>query len=154
MAGIDLAARHTRPNMMKNTLAFSASLFLIGVALAGCNEVPPYTEGRAEPYPPPQIQLAGPDREDLRRSTVIDRPVQQRDDADLLVITVPIRATSDQILHVQYRVSFLDSNGVPLPGYPTGWFRKSLEPGAWSPIKFNSTTPKAEQWQMELRYAR
>jgi hypothetical protein len=142
--------------MIKTTFALLCSLALVaGGFLTGCNNgPPPYTEGRAEPYPPPQIQLTGPERDDLRRWTVIDRPIQQRDEAELLFVTVPIRATGDLVLHVQYRVSFFDNNGSPLPGSPSGWLKARLEPGSWTPIKFNSTTPKAEQWQMELRYAR
>ena len=141
--------------MYHTKLALALSIGLLGAAaLSGCSDVPPYTEGRAERYAPPQIQLTGPDKEDLRRSTVIDRPMQQRDEADLLHVTVPIRATGEQILHVQYRLTFLDAAGSPLPGYPTGWLRKTVEPGAWTPIKFNSTSSAAHDWQMELRYAR
>ena len=140
---------------MKNTkLALAFSIGLLGAsALTGCSTVPPYVEGRAEQYVPPQIQLTGPEKEDLRRWTVIDRPIQQRDEADLLHVTVPIRATGAEILHVQYRVTFLGADGTPMPGYPSGWLNATVEPGAWTPIKFNSTG-KAEQWQMELRYAR
>ena len=137
-----------------NTAKLTLSIGLLSAMfLAGCSDVPPYTEGRAERYAPPQIQLTGPDKEDLRRWTVIDVPLQKRDDADLLFVTVPIRATGDLVLHVQYRVTFFDSGGSVMPGYPTGWFRATLEPGAWTPLKFNSTG-KAADWQMELRYAR
>ena len=138
--------------MNQTKLTFSIGL-LGAMLLAGCGDVPPYTEARAERYAPPQIQLTGPDREELRRWTVLDRPIQKRDEADLLFVTVPIRATGDEILHVQYRVTFFDSAGGVMPGYPTGWLTQVVEPGAWTPIKFNSTG-KATDWQMELRFAR
>ena len=135
-------------------IGWVVTLSLLGAGLAGCNSVPPYTEARAERFGPPQVQLTGPDRGELQENTVFDRPIVQRDAADLLHVTVPIRNTGRQVMHVQYKVAFLDASGAPLPGYPTGQFRAQLEPGAWTPIKFNSTSPRAENWQMELRYAR
>jgi hypothetical protein len=142
---------------MEERLTMNKKLTLIFVLIlvgAGCSSVPPYTEGKAERYPPPQVQLTGPDKEDLQDETAFDRPIQKRDESDLLHVTIPIRGTHDKVLHVQYRVTFLDSSGAALPGYPTGWFRKTLEPGGWTPVKFNSTSPRAVEWQMELRYAR
>jgi hypothetical protein len=135
-------------------VAFALSLSVIAGLVTGCNDIPPYTEGRAERYSPPQIQLVGPDKEDLRAKTVIDAPQQLRNDDDLLFVTVPIRATGDKVLHTQYRVTFFDASGAALPGGPTGWLRKVVQPGASTPIKFNSTTHRAVQWQLELRYAR
>lgn len=128
---------------------------LTGSMFLGCSEqVPPFTEGRAERYVPPQIQMTGPERENLRLMTSIDRPILTRDPADILHVTVPVRATSYEVLHVQYRVTFVDNNGQPLPGYPTGWLRQTLEPGGSVPMKFNSTSPRAQDFQMELRFAR
>ncbi len=138
---------------MKNfaMLSVVSMLFLAG---AGCQSgVPPYTEGRAEPFVPPQVILAGREAEDLHQRTVIDRPILERDSADLLRVTLYVRGTSDLQLHTQYRVTFLDDGGNPLPGSPTGWFRKTLVPGAREAITFNSTSPRAKDFQMELRYA-
>jgi hypothetical protein len=141
--------------MNATKLALGLSLSVVSAAaLTACNDIPPYTEARAERYAPPQIQLVGPGKEDLRTSTVIDQPIQNRNEDDLLFVTVPVRATGDQVLHVQYRVTFFDATGMALPGGPTGWFRQTVQPGAWTPLKFNSTTHRAVQWQMELRYAR
>jgi len=126
---------------------------LLGL-LAGCAQDPPaYREGRAERYAPPQVQITGLNAEDLQRSTVIDRPSTYRDAANLLFVTVPIRNISDQILHVQYRYNFLDDQGRPLPEN-IAWNRKTLEPGATERITFNSTTPRAADFQMDLRYSR
>ena len=126
---------------------------LLGL-LAGCAQDPPaYREGRAERYAPPQVQITGLNAEDLQRSTVIDRPSTYRDAANLLFVTIPIRNISDQILHVQYRYNFLDDQGRPLPEN-IAWNRKTLEPGATERITFNSTTPRAADFQMDLRYSR
>lgn len=126
---------------------------LLGL-LAGCvQDPPPYREGQAERYAPPQVQITGLNAEDLQRSTVIDRPSTYRDAANLLFVTVPMRNISEQVLHVQYRYNFLDDQGRPLPEN-IAWNRKTLEPGATERITFNSTTPRAADFQMDLRYSR
>ena len=121
--------------------------------LAGCsNEVSPYREGRAERYAPPQVQITGLNAEDLRQSTAIDRPSTSRDPSNLLFVTVPIRNTSDQVLRIQYRYNFLDEQGRPLPEN-IAWNRKTLTPGSSERITFNSTSPRAADFQLDLRYA-
>jgi uncharacterized protein YcfL len=137
--------------MMKITLLALAGLL---AAAAGCSSgVPGYREGRAERYAPPQVQITGVDAYDLQRSTVIDRPSTYRDAANLLFVTVPVRNTSDQILHVQYRYNFVDDQGRPMPEN-IAWNRKTLEPGSTERITFNSTSPRAADFQMDLRYSR
>ncbi|MDB5319744.1 MAG: hypothetical protein JWN40_1375 [Phycisphaerales bacterium] len=134
----------------KNWLGVVAVLGLV----AGCaNNPPPYREGRAERYAPPQVQISGLNAEDLKQSTAIDRPSTYRDAASLLFVTVPLRNTGDQVLHVQYRYNFVDEQGRPLPEN-IAWNRKSLEPGATERITFNSTSPRAADFQMDLRYSR
>jgi len=127
---------------------------LLVVAAAGCShEVTPYREARAERYSPPQVQITGLDAEDLRLSTAIDRPITSRDQANLLFVTVPLRNTSGTVLHVQYRYNCVDDQGRPLPEN-IAWNRKTLEPGATERITFNSTSAKAADFQMDLRYGR
>jgi uncharacterized protein YcfL len=131
-------------------------LSLVGllVVVAGCShEVPAYREGRAERYSPPQVQISGLDAEDLRLSTAIDRPTTYRDAANLLFVTVPLRNTSDKVLHVQYRYNFVDDQGRPLPEN-IAWNRKTLEPGSTERVTFNSTSARAADFQMDLRYSR
>jgi len=126
----------------------------LGLLAGGCaSDVPSYREGRAERYAPPQVQITGLNAEDLRQSTAIDRPSTSRDAANLLFVTVPIRNTSDQVLHVQYRYNFLDDQGRPMPEN-IAWNRKTLEPGSTERITFNSTSPRAADFQLDLRYSR
>jgi uncharacterized protein YcfL len=137
-----------------NTRYLNLSLIPLLALIAGCaNNPPPYREGRAERYAPPQVQISGIDAEDLKQSTAIDRPQTYRDPANLLYVTVPIRNTSDQVLHVQYRYNFLDEQGRPLPAN-MAWNKKTLEPGSTERVTFNSTSAKAADFQVELRYAR
>lgn len=127
---------------------------MIALGLAGCaKDVPPYREGRAERYTPPQIQFAGLDAEDLRQSTAVDRPITSRDPSNILFVTIPLRNTSDQVLLIQYRYNFVDEAGRPLPEN-IAWHRKTLEPGATERLTFNSTSPRAADFQLDLRYAR
>jgi hypothetical protein len=120
------------------------------VSLYGCNTQPP-VNAREEVYTPRQIQLAD---EDLRRNTRFKQPVVTRDAAGLLFVTIPVRATIDETLHVQYRATFLDRNGQPLPGSPTTWFTKTLNPRVFESMTVNSTSPRAEDFTIDFRYAR
>ena len=128
--------------------------FLLSVplltALYGCNTQPPI-DARQEVYAPKQIQLAD---EDLRRNTRFEQPRITRDPAGLLFVTVPMRATINETLYVQYRATWLDENGQPLPGSPTTWFDKTLNPRVFESITINSTSPRAENFVIDVRYAR
>ncbi|HEY7114984.1 MAG TPA: DUF1425 domain-containing protein [Tepidisphaeraceae bacterium] len=127
---------------------------LLAIVVMGCeNTPPPYREGRADRYAPPQVQITGLQAEDLRQSTAVDRPQTSRDPANLLFVTVPVRNTCDQVLHIQYQYNFLDDQGRPL-NENIAWNHKTLEPGATERITFNSTSPKAADFQLNLRYAR
>lgn len=140
--------------MKMNAGYLNIAVALLAFVATGCtHEPPPYREGRAERYAPPQVQITGIDAEDLRQSTVIDRPQTYRDPANLLYVTVPVRNTSDQVLHVQYRYNFVDEAGRPLPAN-IAWNKKTLEPGSTERITFNSTSAKAADFQLDLRYAR
>ena len=133
---------------------FVSLLCLTAFAAAGCsNNPPPYREGRAERYSPPQVQITGIDAGNLQDSIVIDRPQTYRDPANLLYVTVPLRNTTSQVLHIQYRYNFVDEAGRPLPAN-IAWNRKALEPGSTERITFNSTSNKAADFQLDLSYAR
>jgi hypothetical protein len=118
--------------------------------LYGCNTQPPI-DPRQEVYAPKQIQLAD---EDLRRNTRFEPPRVTRDAAGLLFVTVPMRATINETLYVQYRATWLDENGQPLKGSPTTWFDKTLNPRVFESITINSTSPRAEDFVIDVRYAR
>jgi uncharacterized protein DUF1425 len=113
-------------------------------ATYGCNTQPPI-DARQEVYTAKQIQLAD---EDLRRNTRFEQPRVTRDPAGLLFVTVPMRAT------IQYRATWLDENGQPLPGSPTTWQDKTLNPRVFESITTNSTSPRAEDFVIDVRYAR
>jgi len=141
---------------MTKTL-LTTTLLTIGLIaiLTGCTTEPPppYHEPRAEAYGPPQVQVTGYDAENLRLSTVVDQPITHRDKANLLLVTVPVRNTSDHVLNIQYRYNFVDDQGRPLAAN-IAWNPKTLEPGSTERITFNSASARAADFQLDLRYAR
>ena len=119
-------------------------------SLPGCSTQSPIN-ARQETYQPRQIQLSD---EDLRRNTRFGEPRVTRDSAGLLFVTIPVRATINETLYVQYRATFFDANGSPLPGGQTTWFDKTLNPRVFDSITINSTSPRAERFTIDFRYAR
>jgi hypothetical protein len=128
-----------------------ALLFLpLMAALHGCNTQPPI-DPRAEEFGFGQVQLAD---EDLRRNTRFSEPQVSRDAAGLLYVTVPLRATINETLYVQYRATFFDEHGQPLPGSGATWTDKTLNPRVPETLSANSTSPRAADFRVDVRYAR
>ena len=128
---------------MKTMLAGCLLLALIG----GCVKAPNYA--RNDPFVPAQIQIV---EDDLRRQTAFSQPLVSRDAAGLLLVTVPLRAATDQTLYVDYRTTFFDRNGRPIQ--QTGWLNKTLYPKVFDHIQINSVSPDAADFEINLRYAR
>ena len=127
------------------------SVLLMGIAaamLAGCQSEAPLA-ARAEKYDYPWLMVGS---QDLRANTMVNDARRTRDEAGLLYISVPIRNTSDLQLYIDYRVTFYDKNQMPLPQE----YRKTLTIPArgMREATANSTSPKAESFQMELTYPR
>lgn len=122
---------------------------LLVLMLAGCTEVTPPIEGRADPYPANQINLAS---QDLRDKTAISPPVVDRRNGNLFV-TVPIRSASSYDLRLDYRVTFFNSNGSII--YQGLWEAMPLlVHNVPSEVRFNSMTSEAADWRLDLRYSR
>lgn len=124
-------------------------LSLLTLALvAGCNVSEPIP-GRADPYPPNQINLAS---RDLREKTAIG-PVRTERVNGLLHVSVPIRSASSHDLHVDRKIKFFNSQGATI--YESGWENvPTLIHNVPSEIRFNSPTADAADFQLDLRYAR
>ena len=132
---------------MKNAKLLVAVTML--ATFLGCaDEVKPPIQARQDPYQREQIHIAS---YDLRRHTAVDAPIVTRDDGGLLHVQVPIRAATDLKLYVDYRVTFFDRNGAEVN--QTGWMHKTLTPNTPDQITFNSTSPLATDFQMDLRYS-
>src|SRR3954447_2130689 len=130
---------------MKHLLVICSAL-LLG---ACTGTVSPPIQGRADPYPTAQVHL---DSEQLRRDTAIGTPILVHNESGMLIVTLPIRSAIDQTLYVDYRVTFFDRNGVPIERY--GPFTKTLDGHTPDQIQVNSTTTRAADFQIDLRYAK
>lgn len=122
---------------------------VVGLMLVGCaDEVKPPIQARQDPYQREQIHMASMD---LRRRTAVDAPIVTRDDGGLINVQVPIRAASDKKLYIDYRVTFFDRTGNAIN--QTGWLHKTLTPRTPDQITFNSTTPLAADFELDVRYS-
>ncbi len=133
---------------MRSTMKylFAIPLFL---TFTGCVNAP--IEGRQDPHARQQIYFT--DRR-LKESTAVDQPQPTRIAGGLLQVTVPIRSTVNRSMTIDYRVTWLDANGQPLPGSPTTWMSHHLEARAQDYITTNSTSSRAADFQIDFRPAK
>ena len=136
--------------MTTTNLRQSSALIIVGLAavLVGCTGVNPPKEPRADPFLPQQIHV---NSEELRRDTAVGSPIVTRDVNGILHVTVPIRSAIDKELYVDYWVSFFDRNGQRLS--KAGPFTKTFQSNTPDSISFNSMSPQAADFQVDLRYA-
>jgi uncharacterized protein YcfL len=127
----------------------SLILLSLSTGLVGCSVNPPI-QPRMDPYSPSQIHM---DSDQLRSDTAVGTPNAHRDDAGILFVTVPIRSAIDKTLYVDCYVTWLDRNGQPI-GDRMGPKTITLDPNTPSSVTFNSTTPRAADFQVDFRYAR
>jgi uncharacterized protein YcfL len=120
---------------------------LLAFVLVGCNTVKPPIQGRQDVVPP-QVSFAS---QDLSDSTAVSAPRFARDANGILFCALDIRSASNYTLHVQYRATFFDRNGMQV--YQTGWLRKTLQANTPDQIVFNSLNSNIADVQIALRYA-
>jgi len=134
--------------------AFRTVMKVLAVALtfplAGCQQpIPGPIEPREDPAGWPQIQIA--DR-DLRNRIVVRRPQIMQDEAGLMFVTVPVRSTTERQLTIEYRATFFDRNHEVIQ--ETTWFPKTLPPFTQETLTLNSTSPRADDFQFDIRPAK
>jgi hypothetical protein len=132
---------------MKPTLL--TLLFIAALSLSACERtVNPPKLSRADTYAPQQVHV---DSEELRRETAVGPARVTRDDSGNLVhVTLPIRSAINRELHVDYFVSFFDHNGQRLSKIQG---QKTLLANTPDSIEFNSMSPRATDFQVDLRYS-
>ena len=121
---------------------------LLLLALVACRPDP--IRAHADQYAPSQLNFID---QDLRDNTAIGQIKMTFDDSKLLHIDVPIRTTTSLPLYADYRVSFVDANGLPL-GPPTGWTAVRLPSNDFQDILLTSSSPRAADFRLDLRDAR
>ena len=130
----------------KIIIAGVLSAILLSLGCADTIKAP--IQPRQDPDIPAQIHMTSMD---LRRHTAVGTPLLTRDDAGILFVTVPVRAATDLKLYVDYRVTFFDRTGSPI--HQTTWIAKTLPPNTPDQITVNSTTARATDFQMDIRYS-
>ena len=136
---------------MINSRFHLRSLLVLGaISLSACERtVNPPKLSRADVYPAQQVHV---DSEELRRETAVGPARVTRDDSGNLVhVTLPIRSAINRELHIDYFVSFFDRNGARLSKIQG---QKTLLANTPDSIEFNSMSPRATDFQLDLRYAR
>ena len=120
------------------------------MSLSACERtVNPPKLPRADVYSPQQVHV---DSEELRRETAVGQASVTRDDSGNLVhVTLPIRSAINRELHIDYFVSFFDRNGQRLSKIQG---QKTLLANTPDSIEFNSMSPRATDFQVDLRYSR
>jgi uncharacterized protein YcfL len=122
-------------------------LVLIGCASAGDNAQTP-TISKSDKYAPQQVVFA---TADLADSISIGRIVRNVDPNTGLRVTVPLTATTDLAIKVDYRFTFFDDGRTVLDS-PTPWQTATLTPHTESSLTSFSNNPKARDFQIELRW--
>jgi hypothetical protein len=134
--------------MLKQLALTAAIATAVALAATGCVKAP--IDARADSHYTRQIDLTD---SDLRDDTAVGTPIVTRDpEGQLLNVTVPIRAATNRQLYVDYRVTFLDAYGQVVS--QTGWLNKTLAPNVFDQITFNSMSPRAADFRLDLRYAK
>jgi uncharacterized protein YcfL len=124
---------------------------VLGLFVVGCGGgVRAPLEGRADPFVPAQVHF---DSKALQRDTAVGTPIARRDQAGLLVVTVPFRSAINKTLYVDYYVTFFDERGTPVAP-KMGPFNKTLQANTPDSITVTSLTPRAADFQIDFRYAR
>lgn len=118
--------------------------------IIGCQSISPPVQARHDPYLPDQINLT---EKALRVRTAFTQPQFSRDPrTGILYVEVPVRATTDQQLNIEYRVLWLDENNNTLS--ETNWRNARLAPNVWTRLRANSLTPNAADFIMDIRFGR
>ena len=118
-----------------------------GVAVTGCGTKAPYPV-RSDPYAAQQVYFT-PNR--ISKAFRVGNITTARDPSDLLYVTVPIRSTATKRQLIEYRFTFFDDTGTPLPG--GAWQTADLEPNVLETIRGNSVSPRAADFQLDVREA-
>jgi uncharacterized protein YcfL len=120
------------------------------VAFVGCKGSNPALVGRADSSALARVEFVD---DGLREQTAIGGINVKRDASGLLQVDVLLCSTSRLQMMVDYRVRFFDPNGVPLDA-PGEWMAVAIEPNVFRDIQVSSSSTRAGDFRMEVRYAR
>jgi hypothetical protein len=138
-----------RTTLLRTTL--KALTFALALSAAACApRIGGPVEPREDPSGIPQINLTS---RELQDRLAVRAPLVQQDEAGLLHVTVPVRNSTARQMTIEWRVTFFDSNRAPI-GTPTTWFPQTMSPHAQQQIVFNATSPRTDDFQLDIRPAK
>lgn len=130
------------------TFTLVAAVALLLGTFAGCNRTKPPYRVSEDPYGRQQVYVA-----DSRLAGRLEfgGPRVSYDEADLMHISLDVRAADNRRQIVQYRTHFFDRTGQEL--YVTQWQTRTLESNVQETLTSNATTPQADSFQIDIRTA-
>ncbi len=139
-----------RLNRNRFALLTLAILAGIGGSLvaSGCRGTKPPYDVSADPYGRQQVYINDDDLAEVLR---FGQPRVSYDEADLMHVSLDVRAATNRRWIIQHRVRFFDRTGQQL--YVTQWQTRTLESNVQETITATSTTPQADSFQIDIRTA-
>jgi uncharacterized protein YcfL len=131
------------------TLSLVIALCIAAAPLAGCSRTKAPYRVSQDPYGKQQVYVA-----DRRLSSLLrfEPPRVSYDEADLMHVALDVRAATGRPQIIQYRTTFFDRTGQQL--YASTWRTVTLEANVAQTLSAVSTTPRASDFQIDIRTAR
>jgi hypothetical protein len=133
----------------KLTTNLKLAVLALALSAAGCVKVRPPVEPREDPAGWPQIMLSS---RELQDRIAVRKPMVSQDEAGLLYVTVPVRNTTARQITIEYQAVFFDRDHLPIQ--ETTWFPKTMTAHTQQTFTLNSTSNRADDFQINIRPAK
>ena len=135
-------------------MMMGGAMLMAAGGLAGCQESKAPGAGMGDPYPAPlndpQITVLAPE---LREWLGFQPAVVVNEPGEVMKVQQPVRNLSERQYLIDYRILFYDANGLQLE--PTmGWTMVALGPKQTARLTANSLDDRAENYRLEVKWAR
>ncbi|MEX2673710.1 MAG: DUF1425 domain-containing protein [Phycisphaeraceae bacterium] len=126
------------------------SLVAILLVTVGCQStaIVPGQYDDAAVYP--NVTLS---QDSLQKALGFQEPALSRTENDLMRVTVPVRARSNEMLNIEYRVIWLDRDGAPVRPEMI-WTPLRLEPRQPQYVSAAASSPAATNYNIQFRWGR
>jgi uncharacterized protein YcfL len=128
----------------------SCCVALWGVSLAGCADTGVIGAKTDEAATYPNLTLSQPS---LSQAVRFHPPQVSRTAAGNLLVVVPLRAASNETLHLEYRAVWFDAQHRPIPPEMT-WAPLRLEPRQPQQLSVNSSSSDAVDYNLQFRWGK
>ncbi len=129
-----------------------AAWMTLAISITGCSSTP--TDPIAAKYDSarsyPKISLTNPS---LYDAIGVQPTIETKSPGNLMQLTLPIRATSPEELHIEYRVIWFDAQQRPISPQMT-WAPKRLSPRQPDHIVASASSDTAVDYNIQLRWSR